>query len=190
MPSSPEEVTKLQQAEDESKGLSFSHNPTPGRILERGKSRGGILLFNKAKLHTLALKWGEVLSWESWPPLLQAEASARQTGWRERAWESGLSGLTSFLQLLTGLGCLRSEASTEGGKESHVGWPYIISCSDNRPKRVMVAWCQRSPPVSRWPTPALGHLYKWPTNGKMLNITKQYMANQYSIVKLKNKIKQ
>ena len=167
MPSSPEEVTKLQQAEDESKGLSFSHNPTPGRILERGKSRGGILLFNKAKLHTLSLKWGEVLSWESWPHLLQAEASVRQTGWRERAWESGLSGLTSFLQLLTGLGCLRSEASTEGGKESHVGWPYIISCSDNRPKRVMVAWCQRSPPVSRWPTPALGHLVGLPTFRKL-----------------------
>lgn len=167
MPSSPEEVTKLQQAEDESKGFSFSHNPMPGRILERGKSRGGILLFNKAKLHTLALRRGEVLSWESWPPLLQAEASAPQTGWRERAGESLLSGLTSFLQLLTGLGCLRSEASTEGGKESHVGWPHLISCSDNRPKRVTVAWCQRSPPVRRWPTPALGLLVGLPTFRKL-----------------------
>ena len=79
------------------------------------------MLFNKAKLHTLALRWGEVLPWESWPPLLQAEASARQTGWRERAWESGLSGLTSFLQLLTVLGCLRSEASTEVGQRKPCG---------------------------------------------------------------------
>ena len=31
-------------------------------------------MFSKAKLHTLALRQGEVLSWESWPPLLQAEA--------------------------------------------------------------------------------------------------------------------
>lgn len=88
-------------------------------------------MFSKTKLHTLALRQGEVLSWESWPPLLQAEASTPQTGWRERAWESGLSGLTSFLQLLTGLGCLRSETSKEGAKKAtwggHTSFPAQIT---------------------------------------------------------------
>lgn len=42
------------------------------------------------------------------PLLLQAEAPTPQVGWKERAWESVLCGLISFLQLLTGLGYLRT----------------------------------------------------------------------------------
>lgn len=133
---------------------------------KEGKSRGGIFVVQVRQGSTLALRQGEV-------PFLgilalycrqRLPTPDRMEG---EGLESGLSGLTSFLQLLTGLGCLRSETSKEGAKKATWGGHTSFPAQITDPNVSQFSRCQRSPPVSRWLTPALGLLVGLPTFRKL-----------------------
>ena len=69
-------------------------------------------------------------------------------GWRERAWESVLCGLVSFLQLLTGLGYLSTGGILQIRKEaawgSHASFP---AQQANDPHSSWLLGAGGSPPV-------------------------------------------